>query len=311
MCTSVLLYSTSLTKSWKTVAIRCISHLINRRLPVQLGRLVYLELTNCMTLRYHCTSPWISRHCVRSYCRQKNSWYPLQPHETVCSGKRGHEKKGTQTVLPERPGKESVKLPWMFLELCGGRDDVRERIAARKSIGGRVLLTGSCGGDSVNRPLLSTNLSVIKRGGNKCILHGYYCIPGGAKVTWLSCVYMTSDFCSTLCDWVDSNIGIYVTKLYRVMSQKCAIFWGTEFKYWPAYRIYAFFNSFLQSVQKNAGILSQIRRRPLPFMCCPIYLLYSHHSTICSQTAIERHPDWTPSETQEQKFPVIRYLNLP
>jgi len=37
----------------------------------------------------------------------------------------------------------------MFLELCGGCDDVGERIAARKSIGGGVLLTGSCGGDTV------------------------------------------------------------------------------------------------------------------------------------------------------------------
>jgi len=53
--------------------------------------------------------------------------------------------------LPERPGKESVKLPGMFLELCGGRENVGERIAARKSksIGGGVLLTGSCGGDTV------------------------------------------------------------------------------------------------------------------------------------------------------------------
>jgi len=157
----------------------------------------------------------------------------------------------------------------------------------------------------VKRPLLSTDLSVIKRGSKKCVLHEHYCIQCGAKVTWHSCIYMASDFCSTLCDWVDSNIGTYVTRLYRVMSQKCSIFWGTVFKYWPAYRICAFFHSFLQSVQKNAGILSEIRWRSLPSMCCPIYLLYSHHSTIYSQTAIQRHPDWTPNETQEQKFPVI------
>jgi hypothetical protein len=74
--------------------------------------------------------------------------YPLQPHETVCSDKRVREKKRTQNVLPERPGKESVKLPGMFLEVCGGRDDAGERIAARKHIGGDVLLTGSCGGDA-------------------------------------------------------------------------------------------------------------------------------------------------------------------
>jgi len=67
----------------------------------------------------------------------------------VCSGKRVHEKKGTQNIFPERPGKESVKLPGMFLELCGGRDDVGERIAAGKSIGGGVVLTGGCGGDTV------------------------------------------------------------------------------------------------------------------------------------------------------------------
>jgi hypothetical protein len=52
--------------------------------------------------------------------------YPLQPHEKVCSDKRVHEKKRTQNVLAERPGKESVKLPGMFLELCGGRDDAGE-----------------------------------------------------------------------------------------------------------------------------------------------------------------------------------------
>jgi len=51
--------------------------------------------------------------------------------------------------LPKRPGKESVKLPGMFLELCGGRDGVGERITARKSIGGGVLLMGSCGGHTV------------------------------------------------------------------------------------------------------------------------------------------------------------------
>lgn len=290
---------------------------MNHRLPVQLGRLFYLELlpkirircnlTTCMTLRYHCTSPWISRHCARSYCRQSNSWCPLQPHETVCSGKRVHEKKGTQNLLPERPGKESVKLPVMFLELCGGRDDVGERVVARKSIGRRCSVDGKLWRrHGVNRPLLSADLSVIKRGSKKCVLHGHYCMQGGAKVTSHFCVYIKSDFCSILCNWVDSNIGNYVTKQYRVMSQKCAIFWGTGFKYWPAYRIYVFFRAFLQSVQKNAGILSHIRRRSLPSMCCPIYLLYIHHS-IYIQAPIQRHPDWT----QEQKFPVIQYLNLP
>jgi hypothetical protein len=73
--------------------------------------------------------------------------YPLQLHETVCSDKRVHEKKRTQTVVPERPRKESVKLPGMLLELCGGRDDAGERIAARKHTGGD-LLTGSCRGDT-------------------------------------------------------------------------------------------------------------------------------------------------------------------
>ena len=41
-----------------------------------------------------------------------------------------------------------MKFPGMFLELCGGRDDAGERIAARKRIGGGVQLTGSCGGDT-------------------------------------------------------------------------------------------------------------------------------------------------------------------
>lgn len=188
----------------------------------------------------------------------------------------------------------------------GRKDRRKEEHRRRCSVDGKLWRR-----HGVNRPLLSTDLSVIKRGSKKCVLHGYYCKQGGAKVTWHSCVYVTSDFCSTLCDWVDSNIGTYVTKLYRVMSQTCAIFWGTGFKYWPAYRIYVFFHALLQYVQKNSGILSQIRRRPLPSMCCPIYLLYIHHSTIYIQTPIQRLPEWTPNETQEQEFPSIQYLNLP
>ena len=72
-----------------------------------------------------------------------------------------------------------------------------------------------------------------------------------------------------------------------------------------------FFHAFLQSVQKDAGILSQIRRQPLPAKCCPVYLLHIHHSTIYIQTPIQRLPEWTPNETQEQKFPFIQHLNWP
>jgi hypothetical protein len=190
----------------------------------------------------------------------------------------------------------------------GRKDRRKEECRRRCSVDGKLWKR-----HGVHRPLLSTDLSVIKRGSKKCVLYRHCCIQGGANVTWHSCVYMTSDVCNTLCNWVYLNIGTYVTKLYHVMSQKCAIFWGTGFKYWPTYRIYAFSShAFLQSVQKNAGI-SQISRQPLPSTCCSIYLIYCHHSTIYSQTPIQHHHDWTPSETQVQKFPVIlvQYLTLP
>jgi hypothetical protein len=149
----------------------------------------------------------------------------------------------------------------------GRKDRRKEEHRRRSSVDGKLWRR-----HGVNRPFLSTDLSVIKRG-SKNVYYMDNIIYSVAQIhLTLLCVH--DKWLLQHPVWFSGFKHRYLlTKLYRVMSQKCAIFWGTGFKYWPAYRIYVFFWCF-SSICAKKMLGYYLKLEDGLFLPCAVQYIY-------------------------------------